>query len=148
MTAVDFEKFVERLADVSAEAIMPFFRTALAADDKAHGGAFDPVTEADRAWLSLRDGHPRPAWQALERRRELIRRGKLNATANLLLCAVLGRNDEAFEAIEAGISTRAIEVLTLNVDPRLDSLRADRRYPAILRRIGIAPPAGLPVSGL
>ena len=49
MTAVDFEKFVERLADVSAEAIMPFFRTALAADDKAHGGAFDPVTEADRA---------------------------------------------------------------------------------------------------
>lgn len=49
MTAVDFEKFVERLADVSGEAIMPFFRTSIAADDKAHGGAFDPVTEADRA---------------------------------------------------------------------------------------------------
>ncbi len=49
MSAVDFEKFVERLADVSGEAIMPFFRTTLAADDKAHGGAFDPVTEADRA---------------------------------------------------------------------------------------------------
>ena len=49
MTAVDFEKFVERLADASGEAIMPFFRTSLATDDKAHGGAFDPVTEADRA---------------------------------------------------------------------------------------------------
>lgn len=49
MSAVDFERFVERLADVSAEAIMPFFRTTLAADDKAHGGVFDPVTEADRA---------------------------------------------------------------------------------------------------
>ncbi len=49
MTVVDFEKFVEELADVSGEAIMPFFRTTLAADDKAHGGAFDPVTEADRA---------------------------------------------------------------------------------------------------
>lgn len=49
MTAVDFEKFVEHLADVSGEAIMPFFRTSIAADDKAHGGAFDPVTEADRA---------------------------------------------------------------------------------------------------
>ncbi len=48
MTAVDFERFVERLADVSAEAILPFFRTALAAEDKAPGGAFDPVTEADR----------------------------------------------------------------------------------------------------
>ena len=49
MTAVDFERFVEQLADVAAEAILPFFRTAIAAEDKAHGGAFDPVTEADRA---------------------------------------------------------------------------------------------------
>ena len=39
----------EELAEVSGEAILPFFRTAIAADDKAHGGAFDPVTEADRA---------------------------------------------------------------------------------------------------
>jgi myo-inositol-1(or 4)-monophosphatase len=49
MTAVDFEKFVEQLADASADAILPFFRTALAPEDKARGGAFDPVTEADRA---------------------------------------------------------------------------------------------------
>jgi myo-inositol-1(or 4)-monophosphatase len=49
MTAVDFAKFVDRLADVSGEAILPFFRTSLAAEDKARGGAFDPVTEVDRA---------------------------------------------------------------------------------------------------
>ncbi|MBI1868817.1 MAG: histidinol-phosphatase [Methylocystis sp.] len=49
MTAVDFESFVDHLADVSGEAILPFFRTALTAEDKAHGGPFDPVTEADRA---------------------------------------------------------------------------------------------------
>ncbi|HMK88663.1 MAG TPA: histidinol-phosphatase [Methylocystis sp.] len=49
MTAVDFEKFVERLADVSGEALLPFFRTALKPVDKAGGGAFDPVTEADHA---------------------------------------------------------------------------------------------------
>lgn len=49
MSAVDFEKFVERLADASGEAILPFFRTSLATEDKAHGGVFDPVTEADRA---------------------------------------------------------------------------------------------------
>lgn len=49
MTAVDFERFVDHLADVSGEAILPFFRTAMATDDKAHGGAFDPVSEADRA---------------------------------------------------------------------------------------------------
>jgi myo-inositol-1(or 4)-monophosphatase len=49
MTAVDFAAFVDRLADVSGDAIRPFFRTALSVDNKNHGGAFDPVTAADRA---------------------------------------------------------------------------------------------------
>lgn len=49
MTAVDFENFVAELATVAGEAIMPFFRTALRADDKNATGSFDPVTEADRA---------------------------------------------------------------------------------------------------
>lgn len=50
MTAVDFAAFVEDLATVSGTAILPFFRTAIAATDKsAVGAAFDPVTEADRA---------------------------------------------------------------------------------------------------
>jgi len=48
MTAVDFAAFVDQLATVSGETIMPFFRTALAVDNKKPGG-FDPVTEADRA---------------------------------------------------------------------------------------------------
>jgi myo-inositol-1(or 4)-monophosphatase len=49
MTAVDFAAFVEKLADVAGDMILPFFRTALAAQDKNLGGAFDPVTEADHA---------------------------------------------------------------------------------------------------
>jgi myo-inositol-1(or 4)-monophosphatase len=49
MTAVDFAAFVERLGDAASEAILPFFRTALGMEDKNRGGAFDPVTEADRA---------------------------------------------------------------------------------------------------
>lgn len=49
MTAVDFAAFVGRLADIASETILPFFRTALRADDKNVGGPFDPVTEADHA---------------------------------------------------------------------------------------------------
>jgi len=49
MTAVDFAAFVEKLADVAGETILPFFRTAIGAEDKSRGGPFDPVTEADRA---------------------------------------------------------------------------------------------------
>jgi myo-inositol-1(or 4)-monophosphatase len=48
MTAVDFAAFVDRLAQVSSEVILPFFRSAIGAEDKSRGGVFDPVTEADR----------------------------------------------------------------------------------------------------
>lgn len=48
MSAVDFARFVDDLASRSGEAILPFFRTAMAAHNKAAGGQFDPVTEGDR----------------------------------------------------------------------------------------------------
>jgi myo-inositol-1(or 4)-monophosphatase len=48
MTAVDFTAFLERLAKASGDTILPFFRTALAVENKKTGG-FDPVTAADRA---------------------------------------------------------------------------------------------------
>ncbi len=48
MTAVDFGAFIDELATVSGEAIRPFFRTSLGVEDKSCGGAFDPVTAADR----------------------------------------------------------------------------------------------------
>lgn len=49
MTAIDFAAFVDELATASGEAILPFFRTSLGADDKSSDGRFDPVTHADRA---------------------------------------------------------------------------------------------------
>jgi myo-inositol-1(or 4)-monophosphatase len=48
MTAINFVAFVDQLAAVSGRAILPFFRTSLAIDNKQPGG-FDPVTAADRA---------------------------------------------------------------------------------------------------
>jgi myo-inositol-1(or 4)-monophosphatase len=49
MTAVDFAAFVDELADVSGDAIRPYFRTSLSIDDKGGARGFDPVTAADRA---------------------------------------------------------------------------------------------------
>jgi len=48
MAAVDFASFVDRLAQISGETILPFFRTSLEIENKKPGG-FDPVTAADRA---------------------------------------------------------------------------------------------------
>ena len=49
MTAIDFAAFVDQLATVSGEAILPFFRTSLGVEDKGSAAGFDPVTAADRA---------------------------------------------------------------------------------------------------
>jgi myo-inositol-1(or 4)-monophosphatase len=49
MTAIDFAAFVDRLATVSGDAILPFFRTSLGVENKGGAGNFDPVTAADRA---------------------------------------------------------------------------------------------------
>lgn len=49
MSLVDFAEFVDQLAAVSGDVILPFFRSTIGAEDKSGGGAFDPVTEADRA---------------------------------------------------------------------------------------------------
>jgi myo-inositol-1(or 4)-monophosphatase len=49
MTAIDFSAFLEELATVSGETVLPFFRTALSVDNKGGPGGFDPVTAADHA---------------------------------------------------------------------------------------------------
>ena len=49
MTAIDFAAFVDELATVSGDAILPFFRTSLGVEDKGSAAGFDPVTAADRA---------------------------------------------------------------------------------------------------
>ena len=49
MTAIDFAAFIDQLAGVAGETILPFFRTALSVSDKGGPGAFDPVTAADHA---------------------------------------------------------------------------------------------------
>jgi myo-inositol-1(or 4)-monophosphatase len=49
MTAVDLKGFLDRLATVSGEVILPYFRTSLSVEDKSRGAGFDPVTVADRA---------------------------------------------------------------------------------------------------
>jgi histidinol-phosphatase len=49
MTAIDFAAFLDELATLSGETILPFFRTSLSVQDKGGPGRFDPVTAADHA---------------------------------------------------------------------------------------------------
>ena len=39
MTAIDFAAFVDKLATVSGEAILPYFRTSIGVEDKRPAGS-------------------------------------------------------------------------------------------------------------
>lgn len=45
----DFAAFAEDLASAAGQTVLKYYRRPLQVDDKAGGGTFDPVTEADRA---------------------------------------------------------------------------------------------------
>jgi histidinol phosphatase-like enzyme (inositol monophosphatase family) len=45
----NLDSFFSRLAQLSGEVILPYFRQSMTIDDKKPGQIFDPVTEADRA---------------------------------------------------------------------------------------------------
>ncbi len=49
MSITEFPAFVDRLADVAARAVLPFFRSRIGLENKHRDGGFDPVTEADKA---------------------------------------------------------------------------------------------------
>jgi eukaryotic-like serine/threonine-protein kinase len=49
----------------------------------------------------------------------------------------LGEKDEAFHSLERAIELRAPLVTLLKVDPRFDSLRQDRRFQNLLRRMNL-----------
>jgi len=52
--------------------------------------------------------------------------------------ACLGDNDRAFEWLEGAYARREGRLIDLRVEPMLDGLRADPRYEALARRMGLA----------
>jgi tetratricopeptide (TPR) repeat protein len=53
--------------------------------------------------------------------------------------AALGDNDRAFEWLNRSIDNYFARLLFVKVDPRADPLRSDRRYAALVQRLGLKP---------
>lgn len=94
------------------------------------------VLRTDRAWLRLLQGDRGPAEAAFRATQRLIAEGRFAPSSVLLLSVVLGRNDDAMAALNSAVRERAVELLSIPSDPRIESLRADPRYHAILGRLG------------
>jgi len=99
------------------------------------GGESD--IEADLAHAYAVSGQHREATTILA---ELIERSRSTYVSPFdiaIVYAGLGDRDQAFAWLEKAHAERTRFLLSINVDPRLDPLRADPRFAALVRRIGV-----------
>jgi eukaryotic-like serine/threonine-protein kinase len=82
-------------------------------------------------------GKANEARQILGELKERARQVYVSAYHIAVIHAGLGEPDQAFEWLEKAYEERAEFLVYLKADPRLDNLRADPRFPALLRRVGL-----------
>jgi serine/threonine-protein kinase len=86
-----------------------------------------------------RSGQRDAAREILIRLGALARQRYVSPSAFILIHTALGEKDRAFSWLENACEARDFDLCLLKVDPKLDSLRADQRFPTILRRVRLAP---------
>jgi eukaryotic-like serine/threonine-protein kinase len=92
---------------------------------------------------SLAAAGRRPEAEAiLEELAAISPRRYVSATETAYVYVALGENDVAFTWLEKALAERAWGMVLLKVDPRADPLRADPRFPDLLRRVGLPVSAG------
>ena len=126
-----------RLADVYE--VTKRYDEALALNDKAEvlrGGSMGGRYSPSRARLFLLAGRRDEAYAIVERAKTGIGAGSPLAVAEFYAAA--GDHDQAFALLNRAIDQRLL-VVFLKTEPKLDALRNDPRWPALLRRINLTP---------
>jgi predicted nucleic acid-binding protein len=69
---------------------------------------------------------------------QLLARSKERYVSPYLIAALqasLGQRNQAFASLDRAVKERSEQVAYLRVDPRLDSLRSDRRFARLLKQV-------------
>ncbi|MCK4429705.1 MAG: hypothetical protein KAW19_00225, partial [Candidatus Aminicenantes bacterium] len=82
-------------------------------------------------------GNRNEALKILEELFERSKQGYVSQYAIASIYAALGKNDQAFEFLEKAFKKRDRSLLLLKIDPRVDNLRADPRFIALLEKVGL-----------
>jgi hypothetical protein len=87
-------------------------------------------------------GHPDTARAILLRLDSLATARRVSPYHLATVAAALGDRPRAFAWLDAAVAERAPELVDLALDPRLASLRGDRRFARIARAVGLPPGEG------
>ncbi|HSQ58918.1 MAG TPA: hypothetical protein VLT84_00560, partial [Acidobacteriota bacterium] len=115
--------------------------------DEAYRKYADLTGERDtlalKALIAARRGQTKDASRMLSKLIEGADRGEFASYDVAAVLAFLGRDDEAFRWLDRSIEKREPAAIELLQDPFLKTLRADPRFPTLLRRVGIDAAVGL-----
>ena len=115
------------------------FQEALAEFRKGAPPEGDPDASAAIAQVEALQGNRTAAYRILHRLSREARERYVSPASIALIHSALGEKDQAFQWLEQAYKDRSWWLVFLKVDPRFDSLRSDRRFEALLRRVGLAP---------
>jgi serine/threonine protein kinase/tetratricopeptide (TPR) repeat protein len=115
------------------------YEEALAEIQKAKGasGPWEPIAEAAMGMVYIRMGKRDEAEKILEHFEELSEQGHVVSFGSAILCFELEENDKAFAWLEKAYEQRESWLRTLKIWPGLDSVRSDRRFIAMLKKVGL-----------
>jgi serine/threonine-protein kinase len=110
---------------------------AIAECQKARTLNSDPYPLAYLAYAYASLGKRDEAMKALAKMNEIAGQRYVSAYAFATAYAGLGEKDQAFQWLERSNADRAWEILYVKVDPLLDNLRSDPRFPELVKRVGL-----------
>jgi tetratricopeptide (TPR) repeat protein len=84
-----------------------------------------------------RAGKKEEAMQVLSELEGLATKRYISPFELALIYFALERKDEGFELLSKAFQDRCYELVTINVDPRFDSVAKDARFGALIRQIGL-----------
>ncbi len=114
------------------------FQDALAEFQKGAPPEGDPDTTAAIAQVEALQGNRTAAYGILHHLSREARERYVSPASIALIHAALGEKDQAFQWLEQAYKDRSWWLVFMKVDPRFDSLRSDRRFEALLQRVGFA----------
>jgi Tfp pilus assembly protein PilF len=97
----------------------------------------NPFVEAFMGITYAEMGKQAEARRMLEQVLERAKQGYIPPMSPAGLYFALGEIDEGFEWLEKGYKERDYWICFLKIEPRLDSVRSDPRFKALLRKIGL-----------
>jgi hypothetical protein len=95
------------------------------------------MVTADLGHAQAARGQRAEAWKRLDELKERARRRYVPPYDFSTVYAGLGETDQAFRWLEKAQDDRSWWVAFLKVEPRLDLLRSDPRFPPLLRRMNL-----------